>query len=34
LAVNVDLGGDDAGQDFAAVSNYSGGGFVAGGFDA
>jgi len=34
LAVNVDLGGDDAGEDFAAVDDNGGGGFVARGFDA
>ena len=34
LAVDVDLGGDDAGEDFAAVGDDGGGGFVAGGFDA
>jgi hypothetical protein len=34
LAVDVDLGGYDAGEDFAAVGDNGGGGFVAGGFDA
>src|SRR5260221_7855228 len=34
LAVNVDLGSDDAGEDFAAIGNDSRGGFVAGRFDA
>jgi hypothetical protein len=33
-AVDVDLGGYDAGEDFAAVGDYGCGGFVAGGFDA
>jgi len=34
LAVNIDLGSDDAGEDFAAVGDDSRGGFVAGRFDA
>ena len=34
FAVDVDLGGDDAGEDVAAVGDDGGGGFVAGGFDA
>jgi hypothetical protein len=34
LAVDVDLRGDDAGENFAAVGDDGGSGFVAGGFDA
>ena len=34
FAVDVDLRGDDAGEDAAAVGDDCGGGFVAGGFDA
>jgi len=34
FAVDVDLRGDDAGEDAAAVGDDSGGGFVTGGFDA
>jgi hypothetical protein len=32
--VEVDLGGDDAGEDVNAIADNGGGGFVAGGFDA
>jgi hypothetical protein len=32
--MDVDLGGDDAGQDFAPVGDDGGSGFVAGGFDS
>ena len=34
ISVDVNLRGDDGGEDFAAVDDDGGGGFVAGGFDA
>jgi len=34
FAMNIDLGSDDAGEDFAAVGDDGGGGFVARRFDA
>src|SRR5256885_16883114 len=32
LTVNVDLRSDDRGENFAAVGDHGGGGFIAGGF--